>query len=123
LEVAVAVFLLLALSGVALAAVLQSASARRAAERRTIALIEATNQLERLTALPFAELKDETINAAALSPQARLLLPGAELKANLADEPGEPSAKRLSVAIHWLSPDGQPDAPVKLTAWVYGTGR
>ena len=93
------------------------AAMHRATERQQFALQEATNALERLTAMPWQQLTRETAATTLLSTEAKRRLPGAELRVsvNAADDP-VPS-RRIQVEIRWKNANGPSQAPVRLTAW------
>ena len=93
-----------------------AASQRCAATGRQAAVVEATNVLERMTAKPWDELEAEKPQ---LSPAARALLPGAELKIAVAAAPDEPDAKLITVSLRWQDRNGLPVRPVSLSAWRY----
>jgi type II secretory pathway component PulJ len=79
-----------------------------------LALDELTNQLDRLTALPFEDLPAalENLPPSAFSAQR---LPGAELRADLQDEE---IGRRIILRLTWSEPK-RGEAPVVMAAWVY----
>ncbi|MBX3411702.1 MAG: hypothetical protein KF708_03200 [Pirellulales bacterium] len=94
---------------------------QRSAERRGVALAEAANLMERAAALPADQIAPEFVTEWKLSDIAVSRLPEARLAVSVVDEPGEVSARRLSVEIRWRNRAGQDDAPVRLTSWFYPT--
>jgi hypothetical protein len=79
-----------------------------------LALEEVSNQLERLTALPAAELPS-AVEALQPSEFAAAHLHGAQLKAELTEaDRGE----RLTLRLAWDEPQRHA-APVALSAWIY----
>lgn len=122
LEVAVAAAVLVLLMAVTVQMLGWAAAERRAAERRQWALQEATNVLERLTAQSWDSLTAEAVASVELSSQARAVLPDAELKIEVTNRPGPPSAKQLVVDVRWQRPAGQSVASVRLSSWVYRRG-
>lgn len=93
---------------------------RRAAERRQRALIEASNAMEQITALPYDEVTPRNAGAVKLSPESAAALPGAELNVDVRDEsvaPGMPS-RRVAVRLRWKDTAGQWEAPVRLVTWI-----
>jgi hypothetical protein len=94
---------------------------RRAWERRQVAVAEAANLMERLSAWPFEGVTPSSTRALALSPRARQSLPWAELKVDVRenDAAGGTGSKRLSVNLRWHNRSGEWDAPVQLTSWIY----
>lgn len=91
----------------------------REAARRTTALAEAGNALERLTAMPWNELTPELAAQASLSPAAAEHLPGGELQASIESLESQPPARRIAVEVRWKDRRGRPATPVKLMAWVH----
>lgn len=94
---------------------------RKAVASRELALREAANRMERLTARPFGELTSETVKDVPLSETARNGLPGGSLKVVVepVDEDGRPPAKRIRVEVRWKGAGDRDEAPVRLTAWVH----
>lgn len=96
---------------------------RRTSERRGWALQEAANVMERLSALPFERLTDETAGAyAKLSASAEKVLPGGRVQATVREEQGGPPMKRIEVAVSWSGKAGRRERPVRLTYWVSRKG-
>jgi hypothetical protein len=95
---------------------------RRGVVQRSVALVEAENALERLTAKPLdmAQLKEQLAELN-LAPHAEQLLPEGRITANTDpntdtdDLPGY----RLTVEVTWQLTSGQRSAPVRLTTWAY----
>jgi type II secretory pathway pseudopilin PulG len=79
-----------------------------------LALEEASNQLERLAALPESELRAAIANVQP-SEFASQYLPGCEMKATLTPED---VGGRLTLRTTWDEP-GRRDAPLVLAAWVF----
>ena len=94
---------------------------RRASDRRQWAAQEVCNVMERVTARPYDAVSRGSVGDVALSPQARELLPGAELKVEVAeDDPaGGKGSKRVSVLLRWHDRSGGWDAPAHLTSWIH----
>jgi hypothetical protein len=94
---------------------------RRAWDRRQWATQEAANLMERVTGRPFDAVTAESAKTVTLSPQARQLLPGAELKVEIGenDPAGGPGSKRVAVRLRWHNRSGNWDAPVHLVSWIY----
>ena len=93
---------------------------RRAAEQRQRAIQEASNAMERLTALPFDDVTTERARALTISPTALQRLPDAELAANVDESQPGPgrSAKRIAIRLRWRDRAGEWEAPVRLTTWI-----
>lgn len=115
---------------------------RRANADRQLAAQEAANLMERLAAMPLAELKSDKARQTPLSPAAGCLSgakadieitaveiavpkgaapesakPESAASKNAAE--GEPKAVRVSVAVRWEDRNGRPQPPVRLVAWRY----
>ncbi len=93
---------------------------RRAAEQRQRAIVEASNAMERLTALPFDDVTAERARALTLSPSTLQRLPDAELAAAVEESQPGPgrSAKRIAIRLRWRDRAGEWEAPVRLTTWI-----
>jgi hypothetical protein len=121
LETAVACVLLVALAGVCLKSFAAAAAQRLAIDQRQIAIREAANVLEKLTATPWDDVDKAADKSFADAAQKSLPkeLDGGEVKVEIAPAAGEPAAKRLAVTIRWQDKDNQWVEPVRLTAWRY----
>lgn len=107
---------------------------RKALDIRQIAIIEAGNVMERLTAEPWSKLDATELGQWKLSPQAARALPDAKLEIQvepITNKPGseetdtkktgssEPAAKRVTVIVSYSGNAGQPAREVRLVAWRY----
>ncbi len=94
---------------------------RHSFERRQCALLEAGNLMERLTARPFDAVTAAAGRQLTFSPTARNLLPGGELRVDVAenDPAGGDGSKRIALQLRWRTRAGEWDAPVRLTSWIY----
>ncbi len=94
---------------------------RRAWDRRQWAVQEAANVMERVTSQPFENVTTSAMQGLALSPEARRLLPAAQLKVDVrADDPaGGPGSKRVAVQVRWHNSSGDWDAPARLVSWIH----
>jgi Tfp pilus assembly protein PilE len=121
LETAVACVLLAALAGVCLKSFAAAAAQRLAIDQRQIALREASNLMEKITAMPWDEIDKTADKTYAESLQKSLPkeLDGAEISVEVVPAAGEPAAKRLAVSLRWKDKDNQWVAPVRLTVWRY----
>ena len=117
----------LVLLGAAMALMMQTVAAvsqqRRVADQHALALQETANLMERLFALPFAELSSEQAAKLHLSGIAQQRLPGALLEIAVAPAAGEPAAKEIRLALRWLDRSGQYGSPLQLTAWRHQRAR
>jgi Tfp pilus assembly protein PilV len=91
---------------------------RRALDRRTVAIQEVANQMERVSAIPWNDLDSNAVAKSTLSPSARDSLPGAELALDV-DAKSSADAKRITIALRWRTRAGNWDAPVRLSAWQF----
>jgi hypothetical protein len=118
-----AALLLMAAMGVTVRTVGWVARERRGADRRTWAVQEASNVMERLTAEPFGRVTTARARELAAASAAARVLPGASWEVEVADEPDTPvPTRRVSLRLRWTDRSGGLDAPVRLTAWVFGRG-
>jgi hypothetical protein len=100
---------------------------RKVWDRRQWAAQEAANLMEEITSRPFGDVTTESAKKLALSPEARRLLPEAELKIEVGenDRAGGAGSKRIALQLRWHNRSGEWDAPVRLVSWIYrgGPGR
>lgn len=97
---------------------------RRAWDRRQVAVFEAANLMERLTARPFESLTTEGAKDLALSDEAKRTLPEGRVQVEVTDDDpvGGDGSKRVFVQIQWRNRAGDWDAPARLTSWVHRRG-
>jgi len=98
------------------------AVARRAADRRQAALLEASNVLEQLTAMPFDTIQGDMGEKIGLSKTAADLLGKDALQVDVQLVPDEPAAKRIVVAVRYGAQREAPATSVRLVTWVYQRG-
>jgi hypothetical protein len=121
LEVIVGCGLLAVLLAICAQLLSVTALERRNSERRAIALEEAANIIERISAVPFADMTRERLAKVELSPEVQRILPGGAAELVVEEEAGEVPSKRVSVKITWKGAAGRTEAPVRLTYWAYPT--
>lgn len=92
---------------------------RREVQHRELALQEASNVLERVTALGWSDLTSDRAAACSLSEAARHRLPGATLKVALEAQQDPQPAKRIRVEVGWRDRSGALQPPIRLVSWVY----
>jgi Tfp pilus assembly protein PilV len=97
------------------------AVARRDADRRQVATLEAGNVMEQITANTFDGIDAEVARKVRLSDHAHRLLGDDALKVDVQTIEGEPPAKRITVSV---AHDGAKNGPgaVRLATWVYDRG-
>jgi hypothetical protein len=96
-----------------------AAAGRLAADQRQCALAELANVMERVAARPWSELTDAAVAKEQLSPSAVSQLPAAELALEIATEPNDSDAKRITIRLGWQDRAGQRPGPLTLTTWRY----
>lgn len=96
-----------------------AAGQRRAGEERRIALQEAANVLERISALPADEATAERVANWQPSAELKRVLPKAQLRITLAAEAGPPRGQKVRVEVVWPNAAGELNAPLGLTAYRY----
>lgn len=120
LETAISALMLMIAMALAAKVTASLAAERRAWDRRGVATVEVANVLERIAARPFDALDVGPVGGLSLSPAASGTLPGAELTAEVADEPaGDLPARRVIVRLRWRNRAGDWDAPVRLVTWIH----
>ena len=119
LEVGVALVILAAAMAALVELLSLSARQRRLDDQRSLALVELANQVESLAVLPWDELTPEALATWRPSAELAALVPSAQCRAEVEDEAGSPSARRIELRIEWNNSVGQPVAPVELTLWRY----
>jgi hypothetical protein len=97
------------------------ATARREADRQQIAILEAGNVMEQVTANFFDQIDAERARQVRLSDHAHRSLGAEALKVEVQAIESEPPAKRITVAVAYKEP-GDPRGAIRLTAWVYDRG-
>ncbi len=122
LEVAVASVLLLAVMGLCLQLLQLTAGRHRATEMRQLAIREADNVMQRVTAVAWDELTPQAARQTHLSQEAGRRLTDGTLQVEIDASPDNPNAKRIVVRIEWQDRTGRPVRPVKLVAWRYRNG-
>jgi hypothetical protein len=92
---------------------------RRDAERHHWALTEASNCLERLSAVSWSELTPQRAEKEALSPSAQEVLgPAARLVASIEEAAGVPTGQKVAVEVRFTN-DGRPAPVVRMVTWRY----
>ncbi len=92
---------------------------QRAAERRTLALQTVQNLAEQVGNTPWEQLTPEAASQLAVPVPVKAFLPGAKLAVTVVDEREPIVTKRVSIALVWNAPNGQPVSPIRLTSWVF----
>ena len=103
LEVGVALVILAAAMAALVELLSLSARQRRLDDQRSLALIELANHAEKLAALPWNELTPETLATWQPSAELTAVLPSAECRAKIDEEPGAPPARRIELRIAWTN--------------------
>jgi Tfp pilus assembly protein PilE len=122
LELLAATVVLAALMAAVAQVAVLSAGQHAAMERRMLALSEAQQLVERISAMPWGEITETRLGEFTPSPELLKALPAAELAVSVADETGSPPGKRIVVEISWHA---QPDVrarPVRLVTWRFVRG-
>jgi len=111
------------LAGVLLVVCMQMIAAagrqERFQDRRRAAFREAANVMERLAAVPLAELTPDRLDAVQQGAQLDERLPGARVEIAATPLQGPPAGKRLEVNVYWGEPSPEAADPVTLVAWRY----
>ena len=96
----------------------------REGDRRQRAILEVSNLMERLSALPFDQLDQKTVASLTLSPATARALPNSKLAISLAqDDPvGGSGSKRIDVMLRWRDTADAWTGPVTLSSWIHASG-
>ena len=89
---------------------------RQVTQRRSLAIQEAANTMEKIAALSWKESTTDALASWPLSEAARRALPGAALNISVTLGHGLPRRKRVRVEIGWTE-SGQRVTPVSLVVW------
>ena len=120
LECIVAFGLLAVMATVCVQMLSLTSAGQRATERRAIALQEAANIMERVTAVSWSEISTERLGEVHLAPDVIRILPDATLELSVEPSVDDgPAGKHISLAIRWKNPAGDPESPVRLDYWAF----
>ena len=109
---------ILSLAMLGLVQLLAAASGqRRLTEARRTALQEVANQAERIAAMPWDATAPGKFAGWEPSGDLAAATPSAVCRAEVADEPGPPAARRIRLEIAWPDSAGRTQQPVALTVW------
>lgn len=95
-----------------------TAAQRRGLQARRLAIQEAANVMERLSARPWQELTPEGVGEVQLSAESQQMLTQSKLEIEVT-EPDELGGKRITVVLRWLGRSERSDRSVRLVAWRY----
>ncbi|MFK7778081.1 MAG: prepilin-type N-terminal cleavage/methylation domain-containing protein [Gimesia sp.] len=91
---------------------------RRQTEHYQLALVEVENLMDRVVALPFADVNQPTVEKLVLSESALRQLNDANLEIEISDTDQFEQMKKIQISLSWLDHRGLKVAPVRLTSWV-----
>ena len=97
------------------------AVARRDSDLRQLALLEASNVLEQMTALHFEAVDAKRALETGLSDHASVLLGSDALRVDVQSSDEKPLAKRITVAVQYNEGNAA-QGSVRLTAWLFQRG-
>lgn len=92
---------------------------RRAAESRQIAVLEASNIVERLSTQRWEDVTPDAVAKRKLSPVAAQSLRDPVLTVRIAAVKDNPDGKRLALELRWKNREGDFVVPVRLTRFLY----
>jgi hypothetical protein len=97
---------------------------RRAWDRRQWAVQEVANVMEKATAQPYDNVTSSSARLLTLSPQAKQVLPEAELNVDITEDSpsGGAGSKRIAIKLRWRNRAGAWESPARLVAWIYRGG-
>ncbi len=118
-EVLIACLVLTALTTICLQFFAAANDQWRLVFEQVAATQEAANLMERVRAAAWDNLNSQTAATLNLSPQAKKTLPEGRMEVKIDAPSGTPSARRVTVVVHWRPQPGTPEHEVRLTAWRY----
>jgi prepilin-type N-terminal cleavage/methylation domain-containing protein len=92
---------------------------RRAAESRQIAVLEASNIVERISAQNWDDVTPDAAAKVKLSPSAARSLRDPALTIRVEPVPDTRDVKRISLELRWKNREGDTVVPVRLTRFLY----
>lgn len=122
LELVVAMILLATVMTIVVPTLSWMSVQNRLALQRQEALQEMHNLMDGLTTRSYQDLTPAAATKIELSPELKRQLPGSKLQIQIEETPGEktePIRKRIHMELSWNQRNGQPLAPLRLTAWVH----
>jgi hypothetical protein len=121
-ELTIAILIVAAAMGSMVQLLAMTAVQRRNLEHRRLALQEVANQAERAALLPWDETAPDRLTAWQPSADLQRVLPAAACTAEVTDEPGPPTSRRIRLLVSWPNAAGQMVDPVALTIWKFQGG-
>jgi hypothetical protein len=118
LELTVALFILTTAMVAIVQLVATTATQRRAIEQRRIALQEIANQAERIALMSWDETAPGLLTSWQPSSDLSAVLPQATCTAQITDEAGSPTYRRIRLLLIWPNAAGQP-LESTLTIWKF----
>lgn len=86
---------------------------------QAVAIVEADNLLERLTAEPYAALTSERVEAMDLGSGVVEQLPQGTVAVRVEQQAGPPERKRIEVEVAWQPPRSDQPRRHRVVTWVY----
>jgi prepilin-type N-terminal cleavage/methylation domain-containing protein len=90
-------------------------------QQQNIALHEASNLVEQLSAMSYDQLTEERVAAISLSGDTARRLPQASLSIAVQDMPGDLPARRYRLRLQWRTGSGATNRSIELSGWKYQT--
>ena len=92
---------------------------RRALLAREEASAYVANLMDEITAGPWEDISNESLAGVEPISWIRNQLRRPEMKLDVAVDPDDPDAKRVTIELAWANRGGHRVTPVRLTSWVY----
>lgn len=96
---------------------------RHTNEQRQVAMQQAVNLMESVSARSWEELSPGDLAIPDLDADLRTVLPGIEQTLTSVDADGDIEARQIIASIRWRHRSGQMLPPVQLSTWVFHSGK
>src|SRR5688572_10452247 len=98
-----------------------AAHERRARQQRQVALLELSNQAERVALLDWNDAAPERLTSWQPSDMLLAVIRQPECSLRVVDDQEHPGTRRIELAIAWKNAAGEEVRPAKLTAWRFSS--
>jgi hypothetical protein len=118
-EMVTALFILTTAMAAIMQLVAVTSNQRRALDQRRLAMLEVSNQAERIALLAWNETSANNLTTWQPSEELLAALPQARFTVSVNDETGPPAARRIRLAVTWTNAVGQEVDPAARTVWKF----
>src|SRR5207249_648256 len=116
-ELTVALFILTTAMMAIVQLMAATASQRRSADQRRVALQEVANQAERVALLSWEQTAPEKLTTWEPSAELMKVLPQAKCAAEVSEESAAPVGRKIRLTVTWTNAAGQQVEPASVTIW------